>query len=140
MASDDILQSVLRGINACVFSFGQNRQEKHNTMFGSDESIDSIGLIPLSTFWLFKLIEESKIKYDTKFTVKVSALEIIGKDEKLKDLIENKPIMIKLDENNSKSILDSLSQVKCADAEKALYYLDLALKSRSCKFIKKNKT
>lgn len=43
--------------------------------------------MPCAISWLFKLINERKEKTGTRFSVRVSAVEIFGKDEELKDLL-----------------------------------------------------
>ena len=56
-------------------------------MIGSDESVHKIGVIPSAIAWLFKLINEKKEKTSTRFSVRVSAVEVYGKQEKLRDLL-----------------------------------------------------
>lgn len=57
------------------------------TMIGRDSSTQSLGIVPCAISWLFKLINERKEKTGTRFCVRVSAVEIFGKDEELKDLL-----------------------------------------------------
>lgn len=56
-------------------------------MIGRDSSTQSLGIVPCAISWLFKLINERKEKTGTRFSVRVSAVEIFGKDEELKDLL-----------------------------------------------------
>lgn len=56
-------------------------------MIGKDSSTQSLGIIPCAISWLFKLINERKEKTGTRFSIRVSAVEISGKDENLKDLL-----------------------------------------------------
>lgn len=56
-------------------------------MIGRDCSTQSLGVAPCAISWLFKLINERKEKTGTRFSVRVSAVEICGKDEALKDLL-----------------------------------------------------
>lgn len=56
-------------------------------MIGKDSSTQSLGIVPCAISWLFKLINERKEKTGTRFCVRVSAVEIYGKDEELKDLL-----------------------------------------------------
>lgn len=56
-------------------------------MIGRDSSTQSLGIVPCAISWLFKLINERKEKTGTRFCVRVSAVEIFGKDEELKDLL-----------------------------------------------------
>lgn len=60
---------------------------KTYTMIGKDSSTQSLGIVPCAISWLFKLINERKEKAGTRFSVRVSAVEIFGKDEELKDLL-----------------------------------------------------
>lgn len=60
---------------------------KTYTMIGKDSSTQSLGIVPCAISWLFKLINERKEKTGTRFSVRVSAVEIFGKDEELKDLL-----------------------------------------------------
>lgn len=56
-------------------------------MIGRDSSTQSLGIVPCAISWLFKLINERREKTGTRFCVRVSAVEIFGKDEELKDLL-----------------------------------------------------
>lgn len=56
-------------------------------MIGRDSSTQSLGIVPCAISWLFKLINERKEKTGTRFSIRVSAVEIFGKDEELKDLL-----------------------------------------------------
>lgn len=69
-------------VYVCLFILG-----KSFTMIGKDNSTQSLGIIPCAISWLFKLINERKEKTGTRFSIRVSAVEISGKDENLKDLL-----------------------------------------------------
>lgn len=56
-------------------------------MIGKDNSAQSLGVTPCAISWLFKLIEERKEKAGARFSVRVSAVEISGRDEVLTDLL-----------------------------------------------------
>lgn len=56
-------------------------------MIGKDASTQSLGVAPCAISWLFKLIEERKEKAGARFSVRVSAVEISGRDEVLTDLL-----------------------------------------------------
>lgn len=60
-------------------------------MIGSDSSMQNLGIAPCAISWLFKLINERKEKTGTRFSVRVSAVEIYGKDESLQDLLSDVP-------------------------------------------------
>lgn len=100
-------------------------------MFGEDHSVSSLGIIPLSIVWLFQFINEAKLKYGTKFTVKISAVEIIGKEENVKDLLKNDTLNEFLTIDRSKTLYENLTEAKVHDAEKALFCLDQALSASS---------
>lgn len=56
-------------------------------MIGGDDSPQTIGAIPSAIAWLFKLINEKKERTSTRFSVRVSAVEVHGKQEHLRDLL-----------------------------------------------------
>jgi len=56
-------------------------------MIGEDQSSMTLGLIPTAIAWLFKVIGEQKDQTGARFSVRVSAVEVTGKQEVLKDLL-----------------------------------------------------
>lgn len=60
---------------------------KSYTMMGNDVSAQSLGIMPCAIAWLFRLIDEQKEKMGARFSVRVSAVEVSGKNEQLKDLL-----------------------------------------------------
>lgn len=56
-------------------------------MIGVDDSAQNLGMIPSAISWLFRLIDEQKDKTGARFSVRVSAVEVTGKQETLKDLL-----------------------------------------------------
>lgn len=60
---------------------------KTYTMVGRDESVQTLGIIPCAISWLFKLINEHKQRSGTRFSVRVSAVEVTGRNETLSDLL-----------------------------------------------------
>ena len=60
---------------------------KTYTMIGKDGSAQGLGVAPCAISWLFKLISERKEKTGTRFSLRVSAVEISGRDEQLTDLL-----------------------------------------------------
>lgn len=60
---------------------------KTYTMIGRDCSTQSLGVAPTAISWLFKVIEERKEKAGARFSVRVSAVEISGREETLTDLL-----------------------------------------------------
>ena len=84
----DILSSVVNGSDGTLFCFGHANLGKSYTMIGSDESSRTIGLVPTAISWLFKCIKEKKEKSGARFSVRVSACEIRGGQEEMRDLLE----------------------------------------------------
>ncbi|XP_019494752.1 PREDICTED: kinesin-like protein KIF26A [Hipposideros armiger] len=83
----DVLQSVVSGADGCVFSFGHMSLGKSYTMIGTDSSPQSLGVVPCAISWLFRLIDERKERTGTRFSVRVSAVEVCGQDQGLRDLL-----------------------------------------------------
>lgn len=81
LVSDNILNSLINGTDACLVSYGHDKLNKHKTMF------DSNGLVSTAIAYLFEIVNRLKVKSNSKFLVKLSALEIAGKEERFKDLL-----------------------------------------------------
>ncbi|XP_054894361.1 kinesin-like protein KIF26A isoform X1 [Poeciliopsis prolifica] len=137
----EVIQSVVNGADGCIFCFGQVKLGKTYTMIGKDSSTQSLGIVPCAISWLFKLINERKEKTGTRFSVRVSAVEIFGKDEELKDLLSEVSTG-SLQEGQSPGIhlredpicgtqLQNQSELRAPTAEKAAFFLDAALAARS---------
>ncbi|XP_038147421.1 kinesin-like protein KIF26A isoform X1 [Cyprinodon tularosa] len=137
----EVIQSVVNGADGCIFCFGQVKLGKTYTMIGKDSSPQSLGIVPCAISWLFKLINERKEKTGTRFSVRVSAVEIFGKDEELKDLLSEVSTG-SLQEGQSPGIhlredpicgtqLQNQSELRAPTAEKAAFFLDAALAARS---------
>lgn len=60
---------------------------KSYTMLGSPESANTLGIIPCAISWLFRSINEQKQKTGARFSVRVSAVEVCGPSNQLKDLL-----------------------------------------------------
>jgi hypothetical protein len=63
-------------------------------MFGNDSSNESLGVVPLSIFMLYKKLNEKKANFGIKSSVKLSVMELIVNNnntcnEKVKDLLYN---------------------------------------------------
>ncbi|XP_059208804.1 kinesin-like protein KIF26A isoform X2 [Centropristis striata] len=137
----EVIQSVVNGADGCIFCFGQVKLGKTYTMIGKDSSTQSLGIVPCAISWLFKLINERKEKTGTRFSVRVSAVEIFGKDEELKDLL-SEVSSGSLQEGQSPGIhlredpicgtqLQNQSELRAPTAEKAALFLDAAIAARS---------
>ncbi|XP_041828460.1 kinesin-like protein KIF26A isoform X2 [Melanotaenia boesemani] len=137
----EVIQSVVNGADGCIFCFGQVKLGKTYTMIGKDSSTQSLGIVPCAISWLFKLISERKEKTGTRFSIRVSAVEIFGKDEELKDLLSEVSTG-SLQEGQSPGIhlkedpicgtqLQNQSELRAPTAEKAAFFLDAAIAARS---------
>lgn len=60
---------------------------KSYTMIGRDSSPRSLGVVPCAISWLFRLIDEQKEQTGTRFSIRVSAVEVCGRDQGLQDLL-----------------------------------------------------
>ena len=58
---------------------------KSYTMIGKDSSPQSLGIVPCAISWLFRLIDERKERLGTRFSIRVSAVEVCGHDQSLRD-------------------------------------------------------
>ncbi|XP_067943120.1 uncharacterized protein [Watersipora subatra] len=139
----DILQSVLQGSDGCVISFGQSKTGKSRSLIGDDSSCADFGIIPAAISWLYQMIEQQKTKTGARFSVRISALEIRGKDEELTDLLAHcnsgKNFRGKSGENPEHVQLTStdvygaqvenLNELRAPDVDHAGHYLDAALTS-----------
>lgn len=137
----EVIQSVVNGADGCIFCFGHVKLGKSFTMIGKDSSTQSLGIIPCAISWLFKLINERKEKTGTRFSIRVSAVEISGKDENLKDLLAEvasgslqdgqSPGVYLREDPICGTQLQNQSELRAPTAEKAAFFLDAALAARS---------
>ncbi|CAH8828978.1 unnamed protein product [Trichobilharzia szidati] len=88
-ALTDIIQSVVNGSDGCLISFGTRDSIKTNSMFGDDKQSSGLGIIPSAISWLFRLISEQKERTGARFSVRISAVEVYGKEEALRDLLSS---------------------------------------------------
>ncbi|XP_075264054.1 uncharacterized protein LOC142355909 isoform X3 [Convolutriloba macropyga] len=141
----EVLQSVINGNDGCVFGFGSANLGKTFTMVGEDTSLQTIGVIPCAISWLFRLINDQKQKSGAKFSVRVSSVELYGKDEHVKDLLadqdtggsffssahESPGIFLQPRDASGNFSLQNHSELRAATADKAAFYLDAALAART---------
>ncbi|XP_078261501.1 kinesin-like protein KIF26B isoform X2 [Rhinoraja longicauda] len=136
----EVIQSVVNGADGCVFCFGHTKLGKSYTMIGRDDSMQNLGIIPCAISWLFKLINERKEKTGARFSVRVSAVEVWGKEENLKDLL-SEVATGSLQDGQSPGVylcedpicgmqLQNQSELRAPTAEKAAFFLDAAIASR----------
>uniref|UniRef100_A0A671NGF1 Kinesin-like protein KIF26A n=1 Tax=Sinocyclocheilus anshuiensis TaxID=1608454 RepID=A0A671NGF1_9TELE len=137
----EVIQSVVNGADGCIFCFGQANLGKSYTMIGRDSSTQSLGVAPCAISWLFKLIEERKEKAGTRFSIRVSAVEICGREEVLRDLLADFSTGTSQDSQRAGislredpvcgSQLQNQSELRAYSAERAAFFLDAALAARS---------
>ncbi|XP_016070409.1 PREDICTED: kinesin-like protein KIF26A [Miniopterus natalensis] len=137
----DVLQSVVSGADGCIFSFGHTSLGKSYTMIGKDSSPQSLGVVPCAISWLFRLIDERKERTGTRFSVRVSAVEVCGRDQSLRDLLAEvasgslqdaqSPGVYLREDPVCGAQLQNQSELRAPTAEKAAFYLDAALAARS---------
>uniref|UniRef100_A0A8L0DQC1 Kinesin family member 26B n=1 Tax=Oncorhynchus mykiss TaxID=8022 RepID=A0A8L0DQC1_ONCMY len=136
----EVIQSVVNGADGCVFCFGHSKLGKSYTMIGGDESMQTLGIIPCAISWLFKLINERKEKTGARFSVRVSAVEVWGKEENLKDLL-SEVATGSLQDSQSPGVylcedpicgmqLQNQSELRAPTPEKAAFFLDAAIAAR----------
>ncbi|XP_029808364.1 kinesin-like protein KIF26A isoform X2 [Suricata suricatta] len=137
----DVLQAVVGGADGCIFSFGHSSLGKSYTMIGKDSSPQSLGVVPCAISWLFRLIDERRERTGTRFSVRVSATEVCGPDESLRDLLAEvasgslqdaqSPGVYLREDPVCGAQLQNQSELRAPTAEKAAFYLDAALAARS---------
>ncbi|XP_056336581.1 kinesin-like protein KIF26B [Danio aesculapii] len=137
----EVLQCVLAGADGCILSFGQNNVGMSYTMIGHDACTQSLGVIPCAISWLFKLINRKKDKTWANISVSVSALEVCGENNGIRDLLCD------VDTSNCKETykpdayltvdpaygvqLCSHNVLNAQTPERAAFLLDAAIASRS---------
>ncbi|XP_026856078.2 kinesin-like protein KIF26A [Electrophorus electricus] len=137
----EVIQSVVNGADGCVFCFGHVKLGKTYTMIGRDSSAQSLGIAPCAISWLFKLISERREKTGARFSVRVSAVEIYGKDERLQDLLSDvstgslqdgqSPGVYLREDPICGTQLQNQCELRAPTAEKAALFLDAAIAARS---------
>nr|XP_020042771.1 kinesin-like protein KIF26A isoform X2 [Castor canadensis] len=137
----DVLQCVVGGADGCIFSFGHTSLGKSYTMIGKDSSPQSLGVVPCAISWLFRLVDERKERTGTRFSIRVSAVEVCGQDQNLRDLLAEvasgslqdtqSPGVYLREDPVCGAQLQNQSELRAPTAEKAALYLDAALAARS---------
>ncbi|XP_047429434.1 kinesin-like protein KIF26A isoform X2 [Mugil cephalus] len=138
----EVIQSVVNGADGCIFCFGHANLGKTYTMIGQDCSTQSLGVAPTAVSWLFKVIEERREKAAARFSVRVSAVEISGREETLTDLLAElsssagghqeapgAPVSLREDPICG-SQLQNQTELRATSAERAAFFLDAAVAAR----------
>ncbi|XP_042245576.1 kinesin-like protein KIF26A isoform X4 [Thunnus maccoyii] len=139
----EVIQSVVNGADGCIFCFGHANLGKTYTMIGRDCSTQSLGVAPTAISWLFKVIEERREKAGARFSVRVSAVEISGREETLTDLLAELssssagghqeapgPAVSLREDPVCGSQLQNQTELRATSAERAAFFLDAALAAR----------
>ncbi|XP_074541414.1 kinesin-like protein KIF26A [Halichoeres trimaculatus] len=138
----EVIQSVVNGADGCIFCFGHANLGKTYTMIGQDCSTQSLGVAPTAISWLFKVIEERREKSGARFCVRVSAVEISGREETLTDLLAELsssagghqevpgPAVSLKEDPLCGSQLQNQTELRATCAERAAFFLDAALAAR----------
>jgi len=58
-------------------------------MLGVDDSSLNLGVIPRAIAWLYRVVDERRQSTGARFSVRVSAVEVTGRHETVKDLLAN---------------------------------------------------
>lgn len=56
-------------------------------MFGQHGNTESLGVVPCAITWLYRAVGELQNKQKCKYSIRVSALELHGRSEELRDLL-----------------------------------------------------
>ncbi|XP_038823971.1 kinesin-like protein KIF26B [Salvelinus namaycush] len=132
----DVIRSVVNGEDGCILCFGHGEAGKSHTMMGSDSSSQSLGVIPCAISWFYSHTERRRERTGASLAVSVSAMEVCGEDETLRDLLSGN-----LQDSPSADLylfedpiygmqLRHHSVVSAPNAERAAFLLDAAIESR----------
>ncbi|XP_037082774.1 kinesin-like protein CG14535 [Pollicipes pollicipes] len=134
----DVVHAVINGNDGCVLCLGQSKTGKTTTMLGGSGSADQLGIIPCAISWLYRGIGEQKQKSGARFSVRVSAVQIAGAAENLRDLLKDHAkdsdqspgVYLREDPVLGSQLLNQ-SEIRAETAEKAALYLDSAAAARA---------
>ncbi|GBP90148.1 Kinesin-like protein CG14535 [Eumeta japonica] len=136
-ALTDVIHAVINGTDGCLFCFGHAGLGKTHTMLGRADSPAALGAIPCAIAWLFRGIAEQRHKCGTRFSVRVSAVELCTNTNQIRDLLapyhndtEQSPGVYLRDDPLFGTQLQNHSELRVHSAEKAAFYLDAALATR----------
>ncbi|XP_013142813.1 PREDICTED: kinesin-like protein CG14535 isoform X2 [Papilio polytes] len=139
-ALTDVIHAVINGTDGCLFCFGHAGLGKSYTMLGRPEAAGTLGAIPCAIAWLFRGIAEQRHKCGTRFSVRVSAVELCTNTNQIRDLLapyqndtEQSPGVYLRDDPLFGTHLQNQSELRVHSAEKAAFYLDAALATRGAK-------
>eukprot|EP00112_Aurelia_sp_Birch-Aquarium-sp1_P003735 Seg142.4 transcript_id=Seg142.4/GoldUCD/mRNA.D3Y31 product="Kinesin-like protein KIF26A" protein_id=Seg142.4/GoldUCD/D3Y31 len=140
----DLLHTVVNsGDDAALLTYGHPNLGKSSTMVGTDDKCENMGIIPCAISWLYQLIEDKKERTGARFSVRVSAVEVVGKSENLKDLLveqdtgsmnncsSTSPSLYLQRERTGPVQFADFTELRAPSAEKASFYFDASINSRT---------
>ena len=140
----DVLHAVINGGDGALVTYGGPNTGKTRTMVGQDDSGTTAGILPCAIAWLYSLIDDCKQRTGARISVRVSAVEVVGRNEELRDLLSEQVSGTDSIDSHSASPgiylredpvgginLKNVREPQAASKEKAGFYLDAALASRS---------
>lgn len=112
---------------------------KSYTLIGRDCSTQSLGVAPTAICWLFRVMEQWVERSGGCFSISVSAVEVSGRNETLRDLLAALPHsssggqqqVTLLEDPVCGSQLQNQTQLQAASAEQGAAFLDTALAART---------
>lgn len=114
---------------------------KSYTLIGRDCSTQSLGVAPTAICWIFKVMEQRVERSGSCFSINVSAVEVSGRNETLRDLLAKLPHssfrgqqqqqVTLLEDPVCGSQLQNQMQLRATSAEQAAAFLDTALSARA---------
>ncbi|CAN7999732.1 unnamed protein product, partial [Ixodes hexagonus] len=121
----------------CNICFNKCKMCKTWTMLGGSGSTQELGVVPCAIAWLFRLINEHKQRTGARFSVRVSAVQVAGRSENLRDLLAEHangtegsgtaPGLYLRDDPVLGTKLMNYSELRAPTAEKAAFLLDAAI-------------
>ncbi|CAH0407108.1 unnamed protein product [Chilo suppressalis] len=139
-ALTDVIHAVINGTDGCLFCFGHAGLGKSYTMMGRPDSTAALGAIPCAISWLFRGIAEQRHKCGTRFSVRVSAVELCTNTNQIRDLLapyqndsEQSPGVYLRDDPLFGTHLQNQAELRVHSPEKAAFYLDAALAMRGAR-------
>ncbi|KAK2707093.1 hypothetical protein QYM36_014951 [Artemia franciscana] len=130
----DSICSLIGGADACIITMGHENDARNKTLIGNCVP-GEVGLIPCMFTWLYRSLSEIKNKSGARFSVRISAMEIMQNGTK--DLLaafaiesEASP-SIYLRDPIFGGFIEQCRELRASNLEKASYLLDAALANRT---------
>ncbi|ESO12889.1 hypothetical protein HELRODRAFT_152280, partial [Helobdella robusta] len=107
----------------------------------------SLGIIPTAISWLYQLISERSTQTGMGYCVKISAVQVFGRQEVVTDLLSGlvggqfddsiKTLKVTYDPLRG-PFMEQPIELRALSIEQAAYYLDTAIKSKTTSEIKED--